>query len=84
MVKFNKTLEKEGVLRYNLFFEKIYGYIEYIAKIDNKLYVISRQGISVWNIINDVFYFDYFISKRHKKYKKVEEWLNEYNRMSEM
>lgn len=75
MVKYNDVLEKEGVLRYNLFFEKIYGYIIYIAKYDNKLYVISRQGISIWNIINDVFYFDYFISIKHKKYNEIERWI---------
>ena len=76
MVKYNDVLEKEGVLRYNLFFEKIYGYIEYIAKYENKLYVISRQGISIWNIINDVFYF---ISIKHKKYNEIERWIkNDY------
>lgn len=65
---------KDG-LRFNLFFEKIFGYIDYIIKEDNKIITINGLGISYWILINDALYFDYFISKKHKRYGEVLKWI---------
>lgn len=71
MTKYNKELENSKYkIKFLLFFERIYGYIEYLAKKDNTVLVVSRKGYAIYQILNKQFYFNYYCTKRNPNYDK--------------